>query len=77
MTKTELINLVGSGNELARLAGVTKQAVSQWNEQIPPLRAVAIEIATRGQITAHSIRPDYFPASFKFSSKRRKTIQAA
>lgn len=61
MTKDELIDRVGSAQRVAKLAGVTKQAVSAWrNNTVPLLRAIKIEQATGGLITAAEIRPDVF-----------------
>lgn len=51
--------LVGGNGELARLVGVTPQAVSQW-KKAPPNRAIAIEKAVHGEITRYQLRPDVF-----------------
>lgn len=38
MTKTEAIAKAGSARKLAAVLGISKQAVCQWPESIPPLR---------------------------------------
>lgn len=49
---------VGGQDKLARLIGVTPQAVSQWDE-VPPLRVLAVE-AVSG-VSRHELRPDLYP----------------
>lgn len=39
MKKSTAIELAGSRRKLARLFGISGSAVSQWGEDIPPLRA--------------------------------------
>jgi DNA-binding transcriptional regulator YdaS (Cro superfamily) len=58
ITKKELIGEVGSGSELARLAGVSKQAVSQWPDAIPV--ASAARLARTGRWSLQDLRPDIF-----------------
>lgn len=65
MTKTELIEWFGSASRLAQMAGVTKQAVSNWKEIIPLERAFYIERATGGELTAADIRPDVLKVSYE------------
>ena len=38
MTKTELIARAGSAAKVAAVLGLTRQAVSAWPEEVPPLR---------------------------------------
>jgi DNA-binding transcriptional regulator YdaS (Cro superfamily) len=38
MTKQQLTQLAGSQSELAKLLGVTRSAVCQWNNKIPELQ---------------------------------------
>ena len=61
ITKTELIEQLGSKSALAAAAGVTKQAVSQWAEQIP--LESAIRLAQTGRWSLHDLRPDKFTSS--------------
>lgn len=61
----EAIRQVGMA-EMARRAGVTVQAVWQWqhrSKRLPPYRAIQIEEATGGRVTKHQLRPDIFGAS--------------
>lgn len=56
-----VIEIVGSQRELARLLGVSLQAVNQWangRRRLPPKRAFDIQKLTRGRVTAASLRPD-------------------
>lgn len=51
----------------------TQASISHWEtdrRSIPPSRAKAIEIATKGAITRHSLRPDLFDAP----TKRKKAV---
>ena len=60
MTKNELISELGSPAELARAAGVSPQAVSQWaGESMIPLHS-AIKVAKATGHTLHHLRPDLF-----------------
>ena len=60
MTKNELIQKLGSPADLARAAGVSPQAVSQWagGSRIPLASAVRVARATGH--TLHELRPDVF-----------------
>lgn len=49
---------VGGQDKLAKLIGVTPQAVSQWDE-VPPLRVLAVEAASG--VPRHELRPDLYP----------------
>lgn len=56
-----VIEIAGGGVELARLVGVTPQAVSQWLRQgVPPARVIQVEAAVRGEVSRHELRPDIF-----------------
>ena len=57
------LSVLGSKAELARRAGVTPQAVSQWFEEVRPVpaaRCLPIEQATNGAVTRYDLRPDIF-----------------
>lgn len=54
-------SLVGGQAELARLLGVSSQAVNQWmmgTRPVPVKRCVDIERATNGVVTRKDLRPD-------------------
>jgi len=59
--------VVGSRAELARLVGVSKGAVWQWEHErkVPAHQCRAIERATGGDVTAEELRPDIFCDSKK------------
>jgi DNA-binding transcriptional regulator YdaS (Cro superfamily) len=50
MTKQQLIQLAGSQSELAKLLGVTRSAVCQWNNRIPELQLRRLK----------DLRPEWF-----------------
>lgn len=54
------IDLAGGTAEVARLCGVSSQAVSQWRSKgaIPPDRCPAIESATGGAVRCEDLLPD-------------------
>lgn len=49
---------VGGQAALAKLIGVTAQAISQW-EEVPPLRVLDVERATG--VSRSELRPDLYP----------------
>ncbi len=56
------ISILGTQADLARLLDVTPQAVTHWlngARPIAPLKAVAIEELTKGQVTRLELRPDF------------------
>jgi DNA-binding transcriptional regulator YdaS (Cro superfamily) len=50
-----------TASDLARRIGVTKSAVSQWGDEIPPERVLSICSALCWKLTPHQIRPDLYP----------------
>lgn len=52
------IEAAGGGACLAAAIGVTKQAVSQWDE-VPPLRVLAVERISG--VPRFELRPDLYP----------------
>ena len=55
--------VVGNRSALARLLGVTPQAVQSWcaTGVVPAKRVLDIERATDGEVTRHELRPDLYP----------------
>lgn len=53
------IEAVGGQTALAKILGITTQAISQW-KRVPPAHVLAIETATGGRVTRHEMRPDVF-----------------
>lgn len=49
----------GAKTILAHKLGISQAAVSQW-KKIPLTRAIQIEKLTKGKITRHEMRPDFF-----------------
>lgn len=68
------VEKLGAGQAgIARLLGVTPQAVNQWvtgNRPVPPRHVLAIEAATG--VSRHQLRPDVFGA-FEISTERAVT----
>jgi DNA-binding transcriptional regulator YdaS (Cro superfamily) len=55
-------SLVGSQSEVARLLRVAPSAVSQWCvgvRPVPPEKAVAIELAVNGLVSAEELCPAF------------------
>ena len=54
------IKIAGGQAALARIASVTRQAVSLWlrTGQVPANRVQSVEAATNGLVTRHDLRPD-------------------
>lgn len=49
MKKKEAIEAFGSTKALAEALGITEGAVSQWSEEIPPLRVFQIKDVLEGR----------------------------
>jgi DNA-binding transcriptional regulator YdaS (Cro superfamily) len=56
MKKEDAIAYFGSSSELAKKLGIAKQAISQWGEDVPQLRAFEIE-----RITNSALKADFIP----------------
>lgn len=52
------IEAVGSGQELARLLGITPQALSQW-DKVPMRRVLDVERLTG--VPRHLLCPEFYP----------------
>lgn len=44
MDKAQAIKLAGTAMELAKILGITRQAISQWGEQLPPARLWQLKV---------------------------------
>lgn len=55
----EAIEKAGSASALARLLGVTPQAVGQW-KRAPAERVLLIEQVMEGKVTRYDLRPDIY-----------------
>ncbi len=58
MKKTEAVAFFGSKKGLAIALSISQAAISQWGEEIPPLRAYQLEQLTKGKLKADSSLPD-------------------
>jgi DNA-binding transcriptional regulator YdaS (Cro superfamily) len=54
MKKADAIDFFGSQNNLAKELGITHSAISQWGEDVPPLRAFEIARLTEGKLSIDS-----------------------
>lgn len=56
------IYIAGSQTKLAKLLGITPQAVQKWagGKQVPVTRSIEIERVLNGKITRCELRPDIF-----------------
>lgn len=54
------LKIAGGPTALARLLGITSQAIGQW-ERVPPLRVLAVEAVTG--VPRHELRPDLYPST--------------
>ena len=59
--KNRSISSLGGAANVARLLGISTQAISQWRE-IPIDRAIQIEEKSGGVIHCFEMRPDIFPS---------------
>ena len=54
----EAARKVGSRRKLAKLLGISSQAVYSW-DQVPPLRV--LEVERLSGVSRHRLRPDLYP----------------
>ena len=50
MKKDKVIKHYGSAANAARALGISRQAIEQWPETVPYLRACHIQVATKGKL---------------------------
>lgn len=53
MNTTDAIAFFGSKTRIAKLLGITKQAVGAWKEQVPLKQALLLEQASYGHLKAN------------------------
>ncbi|EPY4328955.1 TPA: Cro/CI family transcriptional regulator [Klebsiella quasipneumoniae subsp. similipneumoniae] len=47
MTMQEAVELFGNKQKLADFFGISKSAVSQWGDKLPPLREIQLETSPK------------------------------
>lgn len=52
MTKQDALDHFGGATKLAAALGVSRPAIYQWGETIPPLRQLQLQRITRGKLKA-------------------------
>ena len=57
MKKQKAISHFGTAAALAKNLGISRQSVSKWGEDVPPLRAFEIERLTSGELKAEFTPP--------------------
>lgn len=60
MKTNDVFLYFGSKTKTGEALGITKAAISQWGEKVPPLRAYEIERLTNGEL---KVDQDYKQAS--------------
>lgn len=56
---SKAVSLAGGNAALARVLGISREAVSQW-DRCPAERVVAVSDATAGKVLPEELRPDIF-----------------
>ncbi|MDM5057627.1 Cro/CI family transcriptional regulator [Aeromonas rivipollensis] len=62
MKKNDVLEYFGGVSKAANALGITRSAVSQWDEIIPESSAYKIESLTGGQLKANPAAPSARPA---------------
>lgn len=52
MKKSDVLQHFKQGKVLAEKLGISEAAVSQWGEDVPPVRQYQIEVITKGALKA-------------------------
>ena len=52
MQTKDAIDYFGSTPRLAQALGITRKAIYQWGDEVPPARAIELERMTRGELRA-------------------------
>ena len=60
------IERAGGLTAIADRLGISKQAISQWDE-VPPLRVLAVEQASG--VSRHELRPDLYPLPLRVEAR--------
>jgi DNA-binding transcriptional regulator YdaS (Cro superfamily) len=68
------IGIAGSQDALAKACNVSQAAVSKWlsGKTIRAENAKEIELATKGRVTRHDLRPDIFDPPQKVDDPTRE-----
>ena len=56
MLKQDASKHYGGGAELARVLGLTRQAISFWPEQVPELYQYKLQVLTKGKLKAGALK---------------------
>lgn len=63
------IEHVGGLTALANAIKTTPQVVVNWRKRgVPAERVIDIEVATRGEVSRHELRPDLYPRDAEASA---------
>lgn len=52
MKKKDAVDYFGAPSKLAKALSISQAAISQWPDDVPPLRAFQLEIITEGALKA-------------------------
>lgn len=66
---TTAIAIAGGTQALARLLGITREAVTQW-KKCPAHQVLAIEKACGGKVSRADLRPDLYPPD-EYQSRKK------
>lgn len=56
---TEAVRLVGGNAAVAKIFGISREAVGQW-DRCPAERVLGLSDATGGKVTPEQLRPDIY-----------------
>ena len=73
ITKTA-VEAAGGSSELAKVLGITRQAIDQW-EKVPPKHVLAVEEASG--VSRYTLRPDIYGAKPRRPLERSRSASVA